>query len=200
MLLTIRADLGPALVTPSHPRSIVPVECVIARHIDTDLVEQPVPCCEEIAVGFIDKAAAGERVGHAEAHGDVCAVAGIDEMEAVVPDSSVMRPQPVEHALDLLMSVQFDAMRLDGEHAVRGERLEDKAGILFVDTAEIGQDQLFETVHAGFISAMSFQTICETMVSPSTSNLSTNRMPLNPVPSSQLPERVPKQKTVERVP
>ena len=111
-----------------------------------------------------------------------------------------MRPQPVEHALDLLMSLQFDAMRLDGQHAVRGERLEDEAGILFVDTAKIGQDQLLKAAHAGFISAMSFQTICETMVSPSSSNLSTNRMPLNPLPSSQLPERVPKQKTVERVP
>ena len=127
-------------------------------------------------------------------------VAGIDKMEPVVTDSSVMRPQPVEHALDLLMSVQFDAMRLDGKHAVRGERLEYEAGILFVDTAKIGQDQLLKAAHAGFISAMSFQTICETMVSPSSSNLSRNRMPLNPVPSSQLPERVPKQKTVERVP
>ena len=198
--MTIRADRPPAPVTPGHPRSIVPVECILARHIDTDLGEQPVPCCEEIAVGFIDKAGVGERVGHTEAHGDVCAVAGINEMEPVVPDSSVMRPQPVEHALDFLMPVQFDAMRLDGEHAVRCERLEYEAGILFVDTAKIGQDQLLKAVHAGFISAMSFQTICETMVSPSSSNLSTNRMPLNPVPSSQLPERVPKQKTVERVP
>ena len=141
-----------------------------------------------------------KRVGHAEAHGDVCTVAGVDEMEPVVSDSSVMRPQPFEHAADLLISVQFDTMRLDGEHAVWGECLEDEAGILFVDTTKIGQDQLLKAVHAGFISAMSFQTICETMVSPSSSNRSMKRMPLNPVPSSQLPERVPKQRTVERVP
>ena len=165
-----------------------------------DSGKQPVPCCEEIAVGFIDKAAVRERVGHAEAHSDVFAVAGIDKMKLVVLNSSVMRPQPVEHALDLLMSMQFDAMRLDGEHAVWGECPEYESGILFVDTEKIGQDQLLKAAHAGFISAMSFQTICETMVSPSSSNLSKNRMPLNPVPSSQLPERVPKQKTVERVP
>ena len=72
-----------------------------------------------------------------------------------------------------------------------GEHWDKGADDLLVDAAKIAQDEGLEVAHAGFASARSFQTICEVMVSRSSSNLSTKRTPLKAVPSSQVPDRVP---------
>ena len=132
-----------------------------------------------------------KRVCNAEPDRNVRLVTGVDEMELVMADSRMVRPQPIEHAADLAMSGECHAVCFDRENAVSRKRLENKPDILLVDAAKIAQDEGLEVAHAGFASARSFQTICEVMVSPSSSNLSTKRTPLKAVPSSQVPDRVP---------
>ena len=132
-----------------------------------------------------------KRVRNAESDRNVHPVAGVDEMELVMADSRMVRPQPFEHAADLTMSGECHAMCFDRENTVFCKRLENKSDILLVDAAKIAQHEGPQVAHVGFASARSFQTICEVMVSPSSSNLSMKRTPLKAVPSSQVPDRVP---------
>jgi hypothetical protein len=83
---------------------VLPVERILASHIDPDLGKFAVAGREEIAVGFVDHAVIMKRVGDTKTHCDISAIACIDKMELIMSDCGVMAPQPLKHAADLVMS------------------------------------------------------------------------------------------------
>ena len=121
--------------------SPVPVKRVLTGHIDPDFDEFPVTGGKEIAVRFIDQTAIMKRVGDPKPHSDVRPVAGIDKMKAVMSDGGVMRPQPVEHAANLVMAVKFHAMCFNSKDTARVQSAEKDVDILIIDALEIADDQ-----------------------------------------------------------